>query len=175
MLSNIPTVSLVSIGGWLIECRQVNFNLLSFPAVSYFSFHYDFEDFVEFVRGEAFDVIGASIEVPSNVCEDCEVGVEEAVSHSKISKYASRVGKPSRIRSSSVMACPKSVSTPYWAFSLRILIFSLWLPSLNFTYFIIMLAEVCHCYTCHFVDVNLSRLLLSADQRMRIALRGWKG
>ena len=76
MLSNIPTVSLVSIGGWLIECRQVNFTLLSFPAVSYFSFHYDFEDFVEFVGGEAFDVFGAGIEVAPNVGEDSEVGID---------------------------------------------------------------------------------------------------
>lgn len=140
-----------------------------------YSFHYEFEDFIEFVGGEAFDVFGAGIEVAPNVGEDSEVGIDRGVSPSKISKYASRVGKPSRIRSSSVMACPKSVSTPYWAFSLRILIFSLWLPSLNFTYFIIMLAEVCHCYTCHFVDVNFSRQLLSVDRRKKRAWQGWKG
>lgn len=65
-----------SISGRLAEWHHVNFTLLSFPAVSYLSFHYDFEDFVEFVGGEAFDVIGASIEVTSNVCEDCDVGVD---------------------------------------------------------------------------------------------------
>ena len=42
----------------------------------YFSFHYYFEDFVEFFGEEAFDVIGAGIEVTSDVSEDGEVGVD---------------------------------------------------------------------------------------------------
>lgn len=41
-----------------------------------YSFHYDFEDFVEFVGGEAFDVFGAGIEVAPNVGEDSEVGID---------------------------------------------------------------------------------------------------
>lgn len=47
----------------------MNFTLLSFSSVLYFSFHYDFEDFVELVGGEAFDVTGAVIEVAPNVSE----------------------------------------------------------------------------------------------------------
>lgn len=38
--------------------------------------NYDFEDFVEFVGGEAFDVLGASIEVAPEVGENSEVGVD---------------------------------------------------------------------------------------------------
>lgn len=40
------------------------------------AFHYDFEDLVELVGGEAFDVLGAGIEVPSYVSKDSEVGVD---------------------------------------------------------------------------------------------------
>ena len=49
--------------GRLAEWRHVNFTMLSFSSVLYFSLHDDFEDFVEFVGGEAFDVFGAGIEV----------------------------------------------------------------------------------------------------------------
>lgn len=38
--------------------------------------HDDFENFVEFTGGEAFDVLRASIEVVSNVGEDSEVCVD---------------------------------------------------------------------------------------------------
>ena len=38
--------------------------------------HYGFEDFVEFVGGEAFDVLGASIKVASDVSENSKVGID---------------------------------------------------------------------------------------------------
>lgn len=43
--------------GRLAEYRHVNFTLLSFPSVLYFSFHDDFEDFIELVGVEVFDVL----------------------------------------------------------------------------------------------------------------------
>lgn len=73
---NIPDVSGESLSGRLAEYHQVNFTLLSFSSVLYFSFHDDFEDFVEFVGGEAFDVFGSGIEVASYVSEDGEMGVD---------------------------------------------------------------------------------------------------
>lgn len=39
-------------------------------------FHDYLQHFVEFVGGEAFDVLGASIEVSSDVSEDGEMGVD---------------------------------------------------------------------------------------------------
>ena len=62
----MPAVSGASISGRFDECRHVNLTLLSFSLVLYFSFHDDFEDFVEFVGGEALDVLGAGIEVASD-------------------------------------------------------------------------------------------------------------
>lgn len=38
--------------------------------------HYDFEDFVEFVGGEAFDVICTGIEVASDVSEDGKMSID---------------------------------------------------------------------------------------------------
>lgn len=38
--------------------------------------HYDFENFIELVGGEAFDVIGAGFEVASDVGENSEMGVD---------------------------------------------------------------------------------------------------
>lgn len=75
---NIPDVSGESLSGRLAEYHQVNFTLLSFSSVLYFSFHDDFEDFVEFVGGEAFDVFGAGIKVASDVGEDGEVSVDRS-------------------------------------------------------------------------------------------------
>lgn len=40
--------------------------------------HYDFEDFIELVGGEAFDVIGAGIKVASDVSEDSEMCVDRS-------------------------------------------------------------------------------------------------
>ena len=47
----------------------------------YFSFHYYFEDFVEFVGWESFDILSASIEITPDVSEDSEVGVDKEVIH----------------------------------------------------------------------------------------------
>lgn len=38
--------------------------------------HYDFEDFVEFVGRKPFDVLGAGIELTSDVSEYSEMGVD---------------------------------------------------------------------------------------------------
>lgn len=62
--------------GRLAEYRHVNFTLLSFSSVLYFSFHDDFEDFIELVGVEAFDVIGAGFKVATNVGENSEVSID---------------------------------------------------------------------------------------------------
>ena len=74
--SKMPAVSGASIRGRFTECRQVNFTLLRFSSVSYFSFHDDFKDLVELVGGEAFDILGAGFEVATYVGEDGEVGID---------------------------------------------------------------------------------------------------
>lgn len=92
--------------------------------------------------GEAFDVVGAGIEVASDVSEDDEVGIDRggiAFEDFKIG-LTGRQSEPNTLVT--VMAWSKTVSTPDWAFSLRMLIFSRLLSSSNFTYFIIMSAVV---------------------------------
>ena len=42
------------------------------------SFHDDFEDFIELVGGEAFDVLCAGIEVASDVGEDGEMSIDRS-------------------------------------------------------------------------------------------------
>lgn len=59
---------------------------------------------VEFVGGEAFDVFGAGIEVASDVGEYGEVGIDRGGVTFEDFKIHFAGSKPSRIRSSSVMA-----------------------------------------------------------------------
>lgn len=47
---------------------------------------YNFKDFVEFVGGEAFDVLGAGVEVATNGASTARWALTEAVSPSKISR-----------------------------------------------------------------------------------------
>lgn len=106
------------------------------------TFHDNFEDFVEFVGGEAFDVFGAGIKVASDVGEDGEMGVDGGCITFEDFKIRFLSRQPELIRSSSMMAWSKTVSTPDWALSFRVLIFYLLLSSSNFTYFIIMSAVI---------------------------------
>lgn len=62
--------------GRLAEYHQVNFTLLSFSSVLYFSFHDDFEDFIELVGGEMCDILSPGIEVASDVGENGEMDVD---------------------------------------------------------------------------------------------------
>lgn len=62
--------------GRLAEYHQVNFTLLSFSSVLYFSFHDDVEDFVESVGGETFDLLGAGIKVSLDVSKDDKMGID---------------------------------------------------------------------------------------------------
>lgn len=43
--------------------------------MSYLSFYYNIENSIEFVDWEAFDVLCVSIEVATEVSEDCEMGM----------------------------------------------------------------------------------------------------
>lgn len=74
----MPGVSGESMSGRLAGYRHVNFTLLSFLSVLYFSFHDDFEDFIDLVGGKAFDVLGAGFEVASDVGEDGEMSVDRS-------------------------------------------------------------------------------------------------
>lgn len=74
MSLNMPGVSGESMSGRLAGYRHVNFTLLSFLSVLYFSFHDDFEDFIDLVGGKPFDILGAGIEVPSYVSKDSKMG-----------------------------------------------------------------------------------------------------
>lgn len=48
--------------------------------------HYDFENFIELISGEAFDVLGAGVEVATNGASTARWALTEAVSPSKISR-----------------------------------------------------------------------------------------
>lgn len=96
-------------------------------------FHDYLQYFVEFVGWKAFDVLSAGIEVATDVCEDGKMDIDRgSIPPRRFQDRSRLVGKPSRIRSSSVMVWSNTVSTPIWEFSLRMLIFSLLLLSSNF-------------------------------------------